>query len=390
MMKKRAIIILVICGMFLLFQSLEATWFFKRLTWNTGFSSAPTIALDSNNHIHVVWEDNTPGNYEIFHKKSTNKGVNWTLKRLTWNSGQSYYPAIAIDTNNHIHIVWFDMTPGNAEIFYKKSTDGGANWSQKRLTWNSSCSECPAIAVDSNNHIHVVWEDWTPGNAEIFYKKSTDGGASWSHKRLTWNSDHSCAPVIAIDTYDHIHVSWFDMTPGNAEIFYKKSTDGGTTWSHERLTWNSGQSGSPAIAVDSNNHIHVAWADYTPGFYNTDIFYKKSTDGGANWILKRLTWNSGQSYRPAIAVDSDTHIHVVWWDNTPGNYEIFYKLSTDGGANWSLERLTWNSGSSCDPSIAIDSDNNIYVVWENSTDEDTEIFYKGPGGGSILNHMLNK
>jgi hypothetical protein len=27
------------------------------------------------------------------------------------------------------------------------------------------------IAVDSNNHIHVVWSDETPGNFEIYYKK---------------------------------------------------------------------------------------------------------------------------------------------------------------------------------------------------------------------------
>ena len=84
-------------------------------------------------------------------------------KRLTWNSNPSLEPAIAIDLNNHIHLVWNNYTPSyQEEIFYKKSTNGGTNWTTKRLTWNSSFSMYPAIGVDSNNHIHVVWQDGLP------------------------------------------------------------------------------------------------------------------------------------------------------------------------------------------------------------------------------------
>ena len=47
---------------------------------------------------------------------------------------------------------------------------------------------------------------------------------------------------------------------------------------------------------------------------------------GQGWsALKRLTWNSGESSSPAIAVGSGNSLHVVWEDRTPGNYEIFYK-----------------------------------------------------------------
>ena len=41
-------------------------------------------------------------------------------KRLTWNSGDSWYPAIATDSSGNIHVVWHDYTPGNREIYYKK------------------------------------------------------------------------------------------------------------------------------------------------------------------------------------------------------------------------------------------------------------------------------
>ena len=111
----------VILGLFLLIQPLDAqTWKkTKRLTWTTANSWYPSVATDSSNNIHVVWQEET-GNDEIYYKRSTNGGVTWTTKRLTWTSGSSRLNAITVDSDSNIHVVWQDITPGNYEIFYKK------------------------------------------------------------------------------------------------------------------------------------------------------------------------------------------------------------------------------------------------------------------------------
>jgi hypothetical protein len=77
-----------------------------------------------------------------------------------------------------------------------------ADWTTaQRLTWTSEVSYNAAIAVDSNDAIHVVWEDYTPGDGEIYYKKSTDGGTAWSAaQRLTWTLGNSESPAMAIDS----------------------------------------------------------------------------------------------------------------------------------------------------------------------------------------------
>jgi predicted neuraminidase len=216
-------------------------------------------------------------------------------QRLTWSPEHSSNAAIAVDANNRLHVVWSDATPGNDEIYYKKSTDAGTTWTtSQRLTWTSTDSEYPAIAVDASGHLHVVWDDDMPGNHEIYYKKSTDGGATWTgSQRLTWDSSYSTWPAIAVSSPANLYLAWQDYASGNGEIYHKKSTDGGTTWTtSQRLTWNSGSSGYPAIAVSSTSNISVVWEDDTPGNY--EIYYKKSTNGGTTWTTsRRLTWTSG-------------------------------------------------------------------------------------------------
>jgi hypothetical protein len=147
----------------------------KRLTWNIGWTGPPAIAISPSGTIHIVWYDDTPGNFEVFYRRSQDSGATWgASKRLTWTLGGSSRPAMVTDSSDTIHVVWEDNTPGNAEIFYKRSTDGGATWSPaQRLTWNSGDSDGPAVATDSSRIIHVVWHDFTPGNQEIYYKKGT-------------------------------------------------------------------------------------------------------------------------------------------------------------------------------------------------------------------------
>jgi len=381
-MKRMGLIILAI-GLFLFAQAAQADWTpAKRLTWTSGWSMSPAIAIDTSDTVHVVWEDDTPGNAEIYYKRSSDGGTVWsTAKRLTWTSCQSRNSAVAVDSNKAIHVVWEDGGEGSGQeydIYYKRSADGGTTWGEtKRLTWTAS-SFSPAIAIDSDNVIHVVWVDDTPGNEEIYYKKSADGGATWSAaKRLTWSSGISLELAIAISLSKAIHVVWEDDTPGHLEIYYKWSSDGGANWStSKRLTWTSDAPDFPAIAADLDNGVHVVWRGNTPANY--EIYYKSSPDGGATWGgMKRFTWTSGGSHDPAIAVDFLNCIHVVWGDETPGNSEIYHKSSTDGGATWStLKRLTWNSGHSGIPAIrASGISNNIYIVWYDDTPGNFEIYY---------------
>jgi len=378
---KRLTLVILAWGLFFALTPAYADWTpAKRLTWTSGYSFGPVVAIDSSDTIHIVWYDSTPGAYEIYYKQSTTGGASWSpAKRLTWTSGNSTDPAVAIDSAGALHIVWYDDTSGNNEIYYKQSTTGGASWSPvKRLTWTSGSSADPAVAIDSAGALHIVWQENTSGNDEIYAKNSSDGGTTWTAaKRLTWTSTDSRSPALAIDSSDIIYAVWDDPLPGNGEIYGKRSTDGGETWdATKRLTWTSGWSSNPDIAIAPPNTIHVVWSAEIPG--DLELFYRRSPDGGETWdATRQLTWNTEASSSPSIGTDSANGVHIVWTDYTPGDPEIYYRKSADGGTSWSAgQRLTWTSGNSYFPVLAIDSTNTVHVVWRDDLTGNIEIYYK--------------
>ena len=298
----------------------------KRLTNNTGDSTNPSIAVNGMN-IYV----DSPGNPEAYFRMSTDGGDSWgASRRLTYNAGASTNPSIAVDGLN-VYVVWqddivtLDNPTGDSEIYFRESNDGGSTWQVPQpLTNNTGSSLSPRIAVSGSN-VYVAWKDNTPGNYEIFMKKSANGGATWStNKRLSNNASTSLNPSIAVND-SNVYVTWEDNIPGNYEIYFKKSVDGETIWTkNKNLSNNSGNSLNPSIAVNGLN-VYVVWEDDTPG--NPEIYFRESIDGGTTWATtENRSNNTGNSLSPSIAVDgSDPYAvpYAVWSDNTPGNPEIF-------------------------------------------------------------------
>jgi len=342
----------------------------------------------SKDTIHIVWEENRDGNYEIYYKRSFDGGNSWSQDiRLTNDPNLSMQPSIS-GFGSNIHLVWLDTRDGNWEIYYKNSSDGGNSWLiDKRLTNNPSYSYSPCISVSSSN-IHVIWVDERDGNEEIYYKKSNDGGNTWSNDfRLTNNPNTSTNPSIWSDG-SNIHVVWQDNRDGNWEIYYKRSNDGGNTWSNDfRLTSNPSSSLYPSIYGFSSN-IHIVWVDDRDGNY--EIYYKRSNDGGNTWSNDlRLTNNPQESFYPSIFV-SRSNVHVTWTDSRDGNREIYYKNSIDGGNTWGQDiRLTNNSNVSQN-SFLFASGTKVHLIWTDDRDGNWEIYYKkNPTGNDIEENEFN-
>jgi BNR repeat-like domain len=352
----------------------------KRLTFTAGASAWPDIAINGTN-VYVVWHDDTSGGCEIYFRKSTDGGTNWQAsKRLTYSQRHAILPAIAVSGVN-VYVVWAedDYGANKDDVYFRRSADGGVTWQAvRRLTYSTDISSPdlePELAVSGSN-IYVVWFDNPSGSDEIYFRKSADGGATWQAvKRLSYASWGFREPAVAVDG-SIIHIVWY-----GDDLCYKKSHDAGSTWMTTRHLGTA--SASPRPAVDSSGGLHVVSYGGADGG-KSEVYYRKSANAGTTWTAaRRLTWTAGYSSGPDIAVDPSGNVYVVWYDDTTGNEEIYYRRSPDAGATWpTAERLTFNGVCSRGPSIAATS-SAVFIVWMDYTPGNFEIYFKRSIGGSI-------
>ncbi|MCX6746067.1 MAG: hypothetical protein NTX00_03565, partial [Candidatus Parcubacteria bacterium] len=92
-----------------------------------GFPSRlPRIVLDSQDRPYVVWDQYiSPTDNEIYFTHWD--GTKWAgmagtagVENLSNNAGESSLPRILLDSNNRPKVMWEDDTPGNNDIFFSK------------------------------------------------------------------------------------------------------------------------------------------------------------------------------------------------------------------------------------------------------------------------------
>lgn len=147
----------------------------KLLTINNVITNSPSLSV-SGSSVHVVWLDSrNSSKYEIYYTHSTDSGKTWEADtRLTTNYTSATLFSSVAASGSDVHVVWDDNRDGNYEIYYKGSKNGGLNWgADTRLTNNTSTSLHPFISI-SASAVHVVWNETRDGT-DVYYKRNSTG-----------------------------------------------------------------------------------------------------------------------------------------------------------------------------------------------------------------------
>ncbi|MFH1680399.1 MAG: C39 family peptidase [Candidatus Eisenbacteria bacterium] len=156
------------------------------------------------------------------------------------------------------------------------------------------------------------------------------------------------------------------------------------------VSWNvivSGSSGDYDIAFQAQGIVRASSQAYPyPGYRDSigghaleAVAVGPSRPPGWGDEL-RLTSAEGSSCTSfpggrAAAIEPDGTVHVVWADTRDGDSEIYY--AARAGDVWQAEtRLTNGAGVSDSPAIACDDSGRVHVAWTDTRDGDQEIYYK--------------
>ena len=306
-----------------------------QVTTDPGSDYEPSIVQAADGTLWVAWHSYRSGNGDIWNKASNDSGATWSAPiQITTNTSSDYAPSITQAADGTLWVLWYSYRSGNADIWYKTSSDGGATWSAAtQLTTDTGSDYEPAIAQAADGKLWVVWRSYRSGNSDIWGKYSTDDGATWSAAvQLTTDPNSDYAPAIARTSDNRLWLVWYSYRTHPSHVWYMTSADNGATWSPPAALGNdSSYVYDPTIAQTPDGTLWVGWHSYGPwdphAYYslNTDLWTIHSTDGGATWsVPARFTRFTGYDERPSFAAGPGGTLAVAWQSDRATNYDVWF------------------------------------------------------------------
>jgi len=357
------------------------------LSNNTGRSYLPEIARSGDSFVYVIWRDDTTGNGDIYFKRSTDGGKTFgSLINLSNNVGISEAAKI-VATGPYVYVVWSDESanPGKGEIYFRASSNNGASFgSIKNLSSNSGGdSAVPQLRADGTN-VYVVWSDDNgAGGRDIYLKRSTNNGVDFGSSKIKVSTSGKASQPTISSQGSFVYVVWRDRSTGNGDIYFKRSTNAGSSFGSSLINLsgssNSGDSILPLIRSTSS-FVYVTWRDASTG--NGDIYFRRSTDNGATMqSLKNLSADTIPSGRTDDGPDMDvsgTNVFVTWSSKTGGisdcsfEHILVKKISSNGGTLNPTRDITIDAREPNQQPRISASGNYVYVIWVNLSSCDVQ------------------
>lgn len=287
---------------------------------------------------------------------------------------------IVRDSNGYLYALMLDDANDDLEMW--KSTDGGVTWSEQDATHAPGASASgadAAMAVDSNDVIHVIYETDTLGDLGIRYQTFSSGVWAATYDEVVWGlgSKIVLAMDIAIDSNNIPHVTYID---DGDDIYYDNKV-GGIWNSTDVVVDNSGTSVAPVISIDADDIPFIAF--YRGTATSATVAAIGNTNDATSFTLQNVdtTYNSpGNKY--SITVDSSGNHHIVWG----GNY-IIYEKHVYGAAWTSWTRtIILNAGTgAATPSIVAEG-TDLYIFYEDTNND--VAYYYNTGSGWVSGGVL--
>lgn len=268
--------------------------------WIDNSSASPFFG-----NLYAGWTPifNTASSSKIEVARSTNQGQAWNSLQTISNgpfmnpNPSTRHAGVNIQTsrNGYVFACWavYDLGTHETAIGFNWSDDGGASWKiPKRIQpianglYGKSLGDNKTMKINSfpcmtvnkqTGEIFIVWSEFAaPGiDADIFFIKSSDNGSSWSPQKMRVNQDaiqskaiDQWLPWIACDEVSGaLVVLYYDGRNKNntyAETYASISYDNGDNWT-DYLVSECGKSWD-------GNSIPGAHGGYAGDYIGVDVY----------------------------------------------------------------------------------------------------------------------
>jgi hypothetical protein len=303
------------------------------------YTGKTNISLDSQDTLHIAYLAKNGTDYTLKIASSTSAG-GWTFDVVPTSNARipSSSVSMAIDTNDHIHISYYDKDA--RELLYRNNSNG--TWSSELIEDNISSitgdDVYNSMILDDNNKAFLAY---MCNGGKLYY--ATNSGADWQNGLID-TSRWFIGAKLRRGPQGKLYAIYADIQ--NSSLFYAEKH--GNVWQSERLTsnWGSGHD----MAIDKNGKAHICWNE------DGKLMYTANVSG--DWTIEQVdnTYNNNTSI--SIDVDSQNLPHISYL----GNYKkLRYAFKTSGV--WAATTLDDSSTDFGGESMVIDSHDKIHIAY---------------------------
>ena len=325
-------------------------------------SSNPDIATDSRTNIHAVWVDGydaSTAQTDIYYRKRDGNGVWATPVRVSMTG--AYFPSVAVDAANRIHVAYWTRVDGRFVIHHRSSSDGVtwvapikvAEQSQLQLGFTPGIR----LATRGENQVDIVWRGQSSGNpGKQWIHYSRFDGAGWGAEELAFENSGSDSafiiPFLSLDVHGRPHLVVEDRSYPKSVIY--RTRNNGQWAPGIKLNIASQQPLDDSLGVSlspSNNVMHAAWV-YSSAIYHSFADVSSTNDVSPPVVFVTeptagMNLSVGAPYSARWTAQDDSGVSAVHLHYTTNNGAVWELIATNltntGLLNWILPNLSTNT-----------------------------------------------
>lgn len=302
-------------------------------------SLAPVAVSDSMNDIHIVYQSLLGDYYDLYYQRyRPANSVNqiWGSMRLTSKEGNAIHPSLAIDGDEVLHVVWEDDRNKSHCIMYGRSAPTSSNGEANFVNWSTSnlngedirisgdlYAEEPHVTIDSDNVVHVVFAGRISATDEekyeIYYCNNQTGSFT-SPVRITSFVKKAMNPKIVVDGHMNRYIFFNCKQTISENIYMVKYDYSQEEWKAPRkISFSEAESVHPSACIDSDNIIYIYWIDRSASSDSIGFAKYNTVLDRVSEIEVRPSSSPSTIESLSVVLDETKTTYIAWEDSRFGS-----------------------------------------------------------------------